>query len=677
MAAKKTSPQDQIEKLREEIREHDYKYYALSMPTISDREYDALMEELQKLEKEHPEFASDDSPSQRVSGEPTKAFPSAEHSVPMLSLANTYNQDEVRDFERRVTDLLGHAPKKGYSCELKFDGVAMTLTYENGKLVRGATRGDGVTGDDVTPNVRTIKSIPLKIRSSKTAAGDSFEVRGEIFMSIEGFRKMNADREELGEAPFANPRNSTSGTLKTLDTQEVAKRPLQFMAYQLLLPNDDHKKMPTHTARLETLKELGFPVSQYTRNVDSIEEIMKFAMKWQDEREKLPFEIDGAVIKVNSLQEQDTLGTVAKSPRWAIAYKFEARQAKTVLNDITLQVGRMGTITPVAELEPVGLTGITIRRATLHNADEIERKDIRIGDTVIIERGGEVIPKVVGVDLAKRPKNSKPFHYPKNCPACNTPLTRPEGEVSWYCENPACPPQVIARITHFAARGAMDIAGLGEQSVEQFVAAGLMTTIADVYDLAEKKEQLLTLERMGEKKLENLLAGIETSKTQPPDRVLFSLGIRHIGTSIAKLLVNAFGSVDLVAAASEQEIDDVEGIGPEIAKSVYQYFRNEKNLKIIERLRSAGLQFAGTKKKVEKIPSEFFTGKIFVLTGTLSTMTRDEAKDKIEARGGKTTGSVSKKTDYVLAGTEAGSKLDKANELGVTVLSEDEFLQQL
>src|ERR1043165_995119 len=582
MSAKKETSNQRIEqridRLRDDIREHDYKYHVLAMPVISDREYDALMEELQKLEKEHPEFASDDSPTQRVSGEPTKLFPSAQHTVPMLSLANTYNQDEVRDFERRVTDLLGHTPKSGYSCELKFDGVAMTLTYEKGKLVRGATRGDGVTGDDVTPNVRTVKSIPLKIRSTKTEAGDSFEVRGEIFMSIEGFRKMNADREELGEAPFANPRNSTSGTLKTLDTQEVAKRPLQFMAYQLLLPNDDHNKLSTHTARLETLKELGFPVSEYTKKVTSIEEIMKFAMKWQDERDRLPFEIDGAVVKVNSLTEQDELGTVAKSPRWAIAYKFEARQAKTILNDITLQVGRMGTITPVAELEPVGLTGITIRRATLHNADEIERKDIRIGDTVIIERGGEVIPKVVGVDLSKRPKNAKAYHYPKNCPACKTPLTRPEGEVSWYCENPECPPQVIARITHFAARGAMDIVGLGEQSVEQFVSAGLLPTIADVYDLETKKDELLGLERMGEKKLENLFAGIEKSKSQPAERVLFAFGIRHIGTSIAKLLINAFNSIDAVAGATVEQIDEVEGIGPEIAASVHQYFRNEKNL---------------------------------------------------------------------------------------------------
>ncbi len=676
MASKKSDIASTIERLREEIREHDYRYYVLAQPSVSDLEYDLLLKKLEQLEAEHPEYASEDSPTKRVAGEPTKSFPTAVHSVPMLSLSNTYNQDEVRDFERRINELLGHSPKEGYTCELKFDGVAMTLTYEDGKLVRGATRGDGVTGDDVTANVKTIRAIPLTIRSSKTKAGTSFEVRGEVFMDIEGFRKMNREREEIGEAPFANPRNSTAGTLKTLDTREVAKRPLRFAAYQLLLPDDDHSVLPTHTKRLETLKELGFPVSKETTLVHSIDEIMAFAMKWQDERDSLPFEIDGAVVKVNSLAEQDELGTVAKSPRWAIAYKFLAKQAKTVLNDITLQVGRMGTITPVAELEPVQLTGITIRRATLHNADEIERKDIRIGDTVIIERGGEVIPKVVGVDTNKRHKNSKKFHYPTTCPACGSQLVRPEEEVAWFCENPECPPQVIARITHFASRGAMDIAGLGEQSVEQFVAASLIHSIADVYDLYEKQEELLALERMGKKKMENLLAGIESSKEQPPDRVLYALGIRHVGESIAKLLIKAFGSIDILSEASVEAIDEVEGIGPEIASSIYQYFRNSKNKKILERLKRAGLNFEKV-TQAEQIASEFFAGKTFVLTGTLSSMTRDEAKEKIEQRGGKTSGSVSKKTDYVVAGVEAGSKLTKANELGVKVLSEEEFIQAL
>ncbi|MDP4218840.1 MAG: NAD-dependent DNA ligase LigA [Bacteroidota bacterium] len=673
----KESLRRKIEDLRKELNEHNYRYYVLAQPSISDREFDRLLKELETLEAENPEFVSPDSPTARVSGEPTKLFPPATHAIPMLSLANTYSKDEVLEFERRIKDLLGHAPKDGYTCELKFDGVAMSLTYENGKLVRGATRGDGVTGDDVTPNVRTIRMIPLLLRNAKKYADLKFEVRGEVFMSLEGFRKMNAEREELGDPPFANPRNSTAGTLKTLDPREVAKRPLSFTAYQLQFIGKEESGLATQTSRLEFLKELGFPVSQYTRHVQTIDEVMAFAMEWQEKRESLPFEIDGAVIKVNSLAEQSELGQVAKSPRWAIAYKFEARQAKTILGGITLQVGRMGTITPVAELEPVALTGITIRRATLHNSDEIERKDIRIGDTVIIERGGDVIPKVAGVDHSKRPKDSKPFHYPKKCPACGSPLVHPEGEVNWYCENPECPPQVVARITHFASRGAMDIAGLGEQSVEQFVAAGMLRTIDDIYSLSSKQDELLSLERMGEKKLENLFAGIEKSKLQPPEKLLFGLGIRHVGTNIAKLLIRAFGSIDAVSEATMEAIDEVEAIGPEIARSVYEYFRNPKIRPILEKLRKAGLSFTGEKIKRETIESAFFKGKTFVLTGTLSSMTRDEAKEKIETRGGKATGSVSKKTDYVLAGVEAGSKLEKAQELGVRVLTEEEFLKEL
>ncbi len=666
-----------IEELRRELNEHDYRYHVLAQPTISDREYDLLIKELESLEAKYPEFTSPDSPTSRVSGEPTKLFPPAKHAIPMLSLANTYSKDEVLEFERRINDMLGHTPKEGYVCELKFDGVAMSLTYENGKLVRGATRGDGVTGDDVTANVRTIRSIPLVIREAKKYSGLKFEVRGEVFMSLEGFRKMNAEREELGDVPFANPRNSTAGTLKTLDSKEVAKRPLMFTAYQLQFIGKEAPELLTQTSRLEFLKELGFPISKYTSHVKTIDQIMDFTMEWQEKRDSLPFEIDGAVVKVNSLREHDELGTVAKSPRWAIAYKFEARQAKTILNGITLQVGRMGTITPVAELEPVPLTGITIRRATLHNADEIERKDFRIGDTVIIERGGDVIPKVAGVDLTKRPKNTKPFHYPKRCPACDSLLVHPEGEVSWYCENPECSPQVVARITHFASRGAMDIGGLGEQSVELFVSAGLLKTIDDIYDLSNKSEELLSLERMGEKKLENLLAGIEKSKSQSPEKLLFGLGIRHVGVNVAKLLIHSFESIDAISEASMEQVDEVPSIGPEIASSVYLYFRNPKVKPILNKLHRAGLAFSGEKIKREVIESEFFAGKTFVLTGTLSAMTRDEAKEKIEARGGKITGSVSKKTDYVVAGVEAGSKLDKANELGITVLDEEHFLEEL
>jgi DNA ligase (NAD+) len=595
----------------------------------------------------------------------------------MLSLSNTYNKEEVLDFERRIKTILDHEPEEGYTCELKYDGVAISLSYENGRLVRGGTRGDGTTGDDVTPNVRTIRSIPLTSRKLKGISDLAFEVRGEVYMPVEAFRQMNREREEIGEEPFANPRNTTAGTLKTLDTQEVAKRPLTFTSYNLQFVDEDLVDLPTHYARIETLKKMGFPISEHTKLVKSIDEIMGFAAYWQEHREELPYEIDGAVVKVNSLAEQSQLGAVAKSPRWAIAYKFEARQATTTLNAITLQVGRMGTVTPVAELQPVQLTGITIRRATLHNADEIERKDIRIGDTVIIERGGDVIPKVAGVDTSKRPKNSKPYIYPKHCPACDSMLVRPEGEVNWYCENLECPPQVIGRITHFASRGAMDIEGLGEQSVEQFVAVGLLSNIADIYELEAKQDELLALERMGKKKLENLLAGIEQSKSQSPDRLLHAIGIRHVGTNVAKLLVRSFGSVDALMQASEEEIDAVPDIGPEIARTVHRFFRSPRNKQMLDRLRNAGLPFSVKVESKIKAPSAFFAGKTFVLTGTLEQMTREQAKEEIEARGGKTSGSVSKKTDYVVAGSEAGSKLSKAQELGVKVLDEQNLLKEL
>jgi DNA ligase (NAD+) len=675
-----------IESLRSEIAEHDRRYYVLAAPSISDREYDLLIDELRDLESKYPEFITAESPTQRIGDQPTKLFSQAVHHAPMLSLANTYSTTEVEDFARRIHDLLGHEPEHGYTCELKFDGVAMSLLYNDGKLVRGATRGDGSVGDDVTANVRTIRSIPLSLHAAqpevKSFVSLSFEVRGEIFMELEAFRKLNAQREEDGEAPFANPRNSTAGTLKTLDPREVAKRPLQFSAYQLRFDDDEIEHAPeldAHSKRLALLKDFGFPVSRETRVVKDTPGIMDFAMHWQEHREELPFEIDGAVMKVNSLREQEQIGFVAKSPRWAIAYKFEARQARTRLKGITLQVGRMGTITPVAELEPIALTGITIRRATLHNADEIERKDIRIGDMVIVERGGEVIPKVAGVDVAERPIDAKPFIFPEVCPECNSPLVRPTGEVNWYCENTECPAQVIGRISHFASRGAMDIAGLGGQSVEQLVEAGFLRNIADIYDLKDRRVELIELERMGEKKVENLLAGIEASKDHPVARFLFGLGIRHAGTSIAKLLINEFGSIDAIAEASEEAIDAVPGIGPEIAASVFAFFRDQKNLKLLDRFRRAGLPLKSSNPTRAKaaVTNHVFFGKTFVLTGTLEAMTRDEAKEKIESLGGKVTGSVSKKTDFVVAGAEAGSKLQKAEELGIKVLTEEEFLGAL
>lgn len=474
----------------------------------------------------------------------------------MLSLANTYNTGEVEDFARRIHDLLGHDPADGYTCELKFDGVAMSLLYQGGKLIRGATRGDGTTGDDVTANVRTIRSIPLSLRSGAKFALERFEVRGEVFMELEGFRRLNAQREEDGEPAFANPRNSTAGTLKTLDPREVAKRPLRFSAYQLRFDDENIEhalEIDAHSTRLELLEAFGFPVSKETRMVFDTPGIMHFAMHWQEHREELPFQIDGAVIKVNSLIEQERIGFVSKSPRWAIAYKFETKQARTRLKGITLQIGRMGTITPVAELAPVALTGITIRRATLHNADEIERKDIRVGDMVLVERGGEVIPKVVGVVIEERPKSSKPFAFPAECPECHSVLVRPPGEVNWYCEYNECPAQVIGRITHFASRTAMDIAGLGSQSVEQFVAGAFLHNIADIYELKNRRAELIELERMGDKKVDNLLEGIEQSKLRPAARFLFALGIRHAGVSVAKFLIDEFGSIDTLPKPQKQK----------------------------------------------------------------------------------------------------------------------------
>lgn len=667
----------QLNELRQTIREHDYRYYVLAHPTIRDKEYDLLYKELEKLESEHPDLITDDSPTQRVSGEATKAFPPAAHSVPMLSLANTYNQEEVKEFENRIVKLLEGTPKEGYMCELKFDGVSMSLSYEDGKLIRGATRGDGVTGDDVTANIRTIKAVPLRINDVGELGKRRFEVRGEVYIPLDGFRRMNREREEIGEDTFANPRNTAAGSLKTLDTSEVAKRPLTFTAYLLHFDDESAVNLPTQSSRLELLKKMGFPVSEHSKVVTSIDGIMDFVLHWQEKRDELPYEIDGAVVKVNSLAEQATLGQVAKSPRWAIAYKFESRQAFTTLNDITLQVGRMGTITPVAELEPVQLTGITIRRATLHNADEIERKDIRIGDTVIIERGGDVIPKVAGVLFEKRRKNSKKFTYPNDCPSCSSALIRPEGEVNWYCENPQCPSQVVARITHFASRGAMDIAGLGEQSVEQFVAEGLLHSIADIYTLSSKQDSLIALERMGQKKMSNLLDGIENSKKQTPERLLFAIGIRHVGAGIAKLLVKSFGSIDVLSNASQAEIENVSGIGPEIARSTYDYFRNPKYQSILKQLNDSGLPLSTVVEKSHAVENTFFAGKVFVLTGTLSAMSRDDAKAAIELRGGKVTGSVSKKTDYVIAGADPGSKLDKAQSLGIQILDEDTLKEKL
>jgi DNA ligase (NAD+) len=663
-----------IDFLRQEIRRHDVLYYVDARPEISDREYDALLRELQDLEAAHPELITPDSPTQRVAGQPIGAFQTVRHATPMLSLANTYSRDEVEQWAARVKSGLEGAQAE-FVCELKYDGVALSLVYENGVLARAVTRGDGETGDDITLNVRTIRAIPLSLLANQESKTGSLEVRGEIFMLNADFLKLNQDAEERGEKPYANPRNTTAGTLKQKDPREVAKRTLQFVAYWADGERRAENGELTHARNVEMLRELGLPTGYSTRICQNIDEVMGFISEWDEKRDTLPFQIDGIVIKVNNLRQQEELGTVARAPRWAIAYKFEAKKAQTVLRDISLQVGRTGVVTPVAELEPVLLAGSTISRSTLHNEDFVRELDLRIGDTVIIEKGGDVIPKVSGVVHEKRPQGAQPWVFPTSCPVCNhSPLHRPEGEANWYCINASCPAQVRRRLEHFVARDTMDIDGLGEKAVDQFVETGLLTNLADVYDLPAKSAQILALDRWAPKSLDRLVAGIERSKQQPYERVLFALGIRFVGEGVAKILARAFPSIDALKAATVEQLSAVNEIGERIAQSVVEFFADETERAMVERLRAAGLQF----EKAGGLPvSSAFAGQTFVLTGELTTMTRREAQDAIEARGGKASGSVSKKTTYVVAGANAGSKLDKATELGVRVLSEEEFREML
>ncbi|HEX9829482.1 MAG TPA: NAD-dependent DNA ligase LigA, partial [Bacteroidota bacterium] len=622
MASQKVSPaiQKRVETLREKLREHDYRYYVLARPSISDRQYDALMRELLDLEQANPSLAAPDSPTQRVGGEPTKEFPTVTHGAAMLSLSNTYNEEEVLEFDRRVKSLLGKEPYR-YICELKFDGVAVSLVYENNILVRGATRGDGTQGDDITQNLKTIRSIPLRLVKSRKGLED-IEVRGEVFMERGEFQKMNEERELAGEKVFINPRNSSAGTLKLQDSKIVAQRPLKFYSYYL---RPEKVKLTSHYENLKLLKEFGFPVNEHARLCNNINEVVEYWKEWEERRDDLPYDIDGVVVKVDSLRQQDRMGATAKSPRWAIAFKFTARKKETVLKDIVVQVGRVGTITPVAELEPVFVGGSTVSRATLHNEDYIKELDIRIGDTVVVEKGGDVIPKVSAVVTAKRKSGTKPFRMPRTCPECGSKLSRPEDEANYYCNNTECPAQVKARIEHFAHRAAMDIEGLGEAVVEQLVALKFVRNYADLYDLYKKKSKLETLERWGEKSVQNLLDGIEESKKKPFARVLFAIGIRHVGAGVAQLFVKHFPSIDTLMNASKEELENIQGVGPQIAESVAEFFDDRHNRASVERLRKAGLQTEEKISKAAKSSPAF--GKTFVLTGGLETMTREEAKE--------------------------------------------------
>ncbi|MBP9121719.1 MAG: NAD-dependent DNA ligase LigA [Ignavibacteriaceae bacterium] len=667
-------PRKRIQQLSDELKYHDHRYYVLSDPEITDLEYDMLYKELERLERENPELVLPDSPTRRVGSDLENEFKPVLHNYPMLSLANTYNEEELFDFDRRVRESLPPGEKVEYVVEYKIDGLSVSLRYQNCMLVTGATRGDGVTGEDVTANVKTIRSIPLSVDSSNfsSEADGNFEVRGEVYMEKAVFEGLNLERQKKGEKLFANPRNLASGTLKLLNPADTAKRPLQIFTYYYLSNVSSHK---TQHENLKFLSKLGFRVNPNHALCNSIQEVLNFCKELEEKRDNLPYEVDGVVIKVNSFRHQELLGSIAKSPRWACAFKFKAKQAKTRLNDITWQVGRTGAITPVAELEPVFLAGSTISRATLHNFDEITKKDIRRGDTVIIEKGGDVIPKVVSVVIEERGANTKPETAPLTCPVCGSGVFRPENEAAYYCENGECAAQVKGRIEHFASRGAMDIEGLGTSIIDQFVDAGYLKTYADIYRLKEKERELKSIERFGEKSIDNLLNSIELSKNKPFHKVLFAIGIRYVGAGAAKKLADHFVSLERLMQAGEAEITEVYEIGEAIARSVVKFFSDEHNLHLVSNLREFGLQLEGEQKKVAV--DNFFKNKSFVLTGTLSSMKREEAAERITNLGGKSVSSVSKNTDFVIAGESAGSKLDKAQKLGVGILTEEEFLEKL
>ncbi|MFM8771814.1 MAG: NAD-dependent DNA ligase LigA [Candidatus Kapaibacterium sp.] len=659
---------DRILELRRQIQHHDRLYYAEAQPEISDREYDLLLDELVRLEREHPDLLTPDSPSQRVGGAPIGTFETITHAVPMLSLANTYSREEVEDFDRRVRQALeGASPR--YVCELKYDGVAMSLTYENGLLVQAATRGDGQTGDNVTANVKTIRAVPLRLEHPTI---QSATVRGEVYMLTETFLEINRLAESKGEKTFANPRNLTAGTLKQKDPKAVAKRRLEFVAYWM---DSQDTALEDHSSNLRLLHDMGLPTSPATAVCESVDEILAFLAEWDERRFDLPFQIDGVVIKVDSLRQQSELGSVARSPRWAIAYKYEATKAQTILEDITLQVGRTGVVTPVAELRPTLLAGSTISRATLHNEDYVHELDLRIGDTVIIEKGGDVIPKVSAVVSELRPANAQAWHMPPTCPCPrHSHIHRPEGNAQWFCNDAQCPWQLRRMLEHFASRDAMDIDGLGEKAIEQFIDAGLLTSIADIYRLDQRADDILALERWAPKSLQKLTDGVNASKAQPFERVLFALGIRFVGEGVAKILARNLRSIDSLLSATHEQLTSVNEIGDAIAESVIAYMAEDDNRELIASLRNAGLQMESHEHVVT---SSEFAGKTFVFTGELTRMTRREAEESVEKRGGKASGSVSKKTSYVVAGEAAGSKLEKARVLGVAVISEDEFLAMI
>ncbi len=654
--------------LRREILEHDHRYYVLAEPVIADEEYDRLMRELQDLEAAYAELISPDSPTQRVGGLPAKEFAAVMHEPPMLSLANSYSEEDVRDFDRRVRELLG-AAKPVYVAELKIDGVAVALRYHDGVFIQGATRGDGVQGDEITQNLRTIRQLPLRLHTADRAY-NTLDVRGEAYMTRHDFEQMNTLREKNGEKVFINPRNATAGTLKMQDPRIVATRPVRLFTYAVFAPE---ARLTSHLRNLELLKSLGFPVNANYRRCATIDDAVRYWQHWEAHRDDLPFDIDGVVVKVDSLAQQQELGTIAKSPRWALAFKFASRKAETVLNGIILQVGRTGTVTPVAELAPVFVGGTTVSRATLHNVDYIAQLDLRVGDTVTVEKGGDVIPKVSGMVAAKRPRGTHPFTMPVSCPACDSRIYRAEGEANYYCENAECAAQVRGRIEHFAQRGAMDIEGLGEAAVEQLVTLGLVRNVADLYQLERHRKTLSGLERWGDKSTANLLEAIEQSKKQPFHRVLYALGIRHVGAGVARTLAGNFPSMTTLRGATGEALQTAPAIGPAIAESVVHFFSEKHNREILRRLEKSGLTMAGSAAPAVGPLS----GKTFVLTGTLPTFSRDEARSLIESNGGKVASGVSKNVQYVVAGEDAGAKLERARALNISVVSEADLKKMI
>jgi DNA ligase (NAD+) len=657
-----------IHELSSELKQHNYNYYVLAMPTISDFDFDKKLEELSGLEKQFTAFAEPDSPTQRVGGEVTKEFETVKHKWPMMSLGNTYNEQELLDFDQRIRKAIGDDFE--YVCELKFDGLSMSLTYEQGKLVRAVTRGDGVKGDDVTTNVKTIHSIPKKLDDGNYP--EHFEIRGEVFMHLKAFERLNNERIELNEVPYANPRNFASGTIKLQDSGEVAKRPLDCFLYFLYT---DKPLFKTHWDSIMAVKSWGFHVCEHTRLCKNIGEVLDFITIWNDKRHDLSYDIDGIVLKVNSYAQQQELGFTAKSPRWAIAYKYKAQQAETTLESVSYQVGRTGSVTPVANLKPVLLAGTTVKRASLHNANEILRLDLHEGDSVFVEKGGEIIPKITGVNLDKRKPDTKAIDYITECPECGTELVRVEGEANHYCPNDeGCRPQIVGKMQHFIGRKAMNIDGLGDETIETLYEKGFLHHISDIYNLHLRADELKQLGRFGEKSINNMLDGIEKSKQMPFEKVLFGMGIRYVGETVAKKLVAYFKNIDSLIKANVEELTAVDEIGSRIAESLVEYWSNPEHVEQVEKMKAQGLQFVSDEKELV-LTSDKLAGKTFIISGVFEKYSRDELKDMIEQNGGKILSSISAKLNYLVAGDNMGpAKLEKANKLNVPIISDEELL---